>query len=128
MELLPLSLIAHIICLPIIIYIANINFHDLTVTALAPSGLRACVMLYVCSKVFGFYEELLSARFPHSSYKLVFVDCLYEDVCNYSTLGLFSTNLLHSSRVIDQVMSTRRIVSKAVAMQYFGCYVLQQTW
>lgn len=39
--------------------------------------------------MFGFYEELLSTRFPHSSYKLVFVDQTYRDVSSYSTLGIF---------------------------------------
>ena len=39
-------------------------------------------------KVFGFYEELLSTRFPHSSFKLVFVDHAYQDVSSYSTLGI----------------------------------------
>ena len=41
------------------------------------------------NKVFGFYEELLSARFPHSSYKLVFVHNAYQEAASYSTLGIF---------------------------------------
>ena len=40
-------------------------------------------------QVFGFYEELLSTRFPHSSYKLVFVDQAYKEAASYSTLGIF---------------------------------------
>ena len=133
--------------------------------------------------MFGFYEELLSTRFPHSSYKLVFVDQAYRDVSSYSTLGIFryiymymlwllnvcahahvcndinaplmyvcvcvckctcgitlaqsvetllffhcSTNLLHSARIIDQVLVTRRIIANAIAEQYFGCYILPQQW
>ena len=78
--------------------------------------------------MFGFYEEFLSFRFPYSSYKLVFVDKLCTPSCSYSTLGLFDTNLLHSARMIDQVMVTRRVISRAIAEQYFGCYVLQQSW
>ena len=79
-------------------------------------------------QVFGFYEELLSARFPHSSYKLVFVNGPYQEYSSYSTLGLFDTNLLHSHRIIDQVMVTRRVIGQAVAKQYFGCYALPQSW
>lgn len=44
--------------------------------------------MYIC-QVFGFYEELLSTRFPHSSYKLVFVDQAYREAASYSTLGIF---------------------------------------
>ena len=39
-------------------------------------------------QVFGFFEELLSTRFPHSSYKLVFVDQTYQDTSSYSTLTI----------------------------------------
>ena len=39
-----------------------------------------------------------------------------------------STNLLHSSRIIDQVPTTRRLVAQAIARQYFGSYILPQTW
>lgn len=40
----------------------------------------------------------------------------------------FSTNLLHSSRVIEQVSITRRLITHAIAQQYFGCYLLPQLW
>ena len=39
-----------------------------------------------------------------------------------------STNLLHSNRVIDQVTVTRRLLTLAIAQQYFGCYLLPQLW
>ena len=39
-------------------------------------------------QVFGFLEELLSTRFPYSSYKLVFVDQTYRDTASYSTLTI----------------------------------------
>ena len=79
-------------------------------------------------QVFGFYEELLSSRFPHGSYKLVFVDGLVESSLSYSTLGVFDTHLLHSSRIIDQVIDTRRVIGEAIAKQYFGCYIVPQFW
>lgn len=79
-------------------------------------------------EMLGFYEELLSTRFPHSSFKLVFVDHAYQDVCSYSTLGIVSTNLLYSPRVIDQVFPTRFALAQVLAKQYFGCYVLPQLW
>ncbi|KAL5486754.1 hypothetical protein EMCRGX_G019273 [Ephydatia muelleri] len=71
---------------------------------------------------------MLSTRFPHSSFKLVFVDHAYQDVSSYSTLGIVSTNLLYSPRVIDQVFPSRCVLAHIVARQYFGCYVLPQLW
>ena len=41
------------------------------------------------TQIFGFYEEFLSARFPYSNYKMVFVDEAYRDAASYSTLGIF---------------------------------------
>ena len=80
------------------------------------------------TQVFEYYEELLSSGFPHSSYKLVFVDNSYQSVMNYSSLGIFSTELLHSHRIIDNVQMTRRLIAQAIARQYFGCYMLHQSW
>lgn len=47
-----------------------------------------CCIAIVFGKVFGFFEELLSTRFPFSSYKLVFVDQAYSDTASYSTLTI----------------------------------------
>jgi transcription initiation factor TFIID subunit 2 len=58
----------------------------------------------------------------------VFVDQAYTDTASYSTLTICSTNLLHSSRVIEQVPITRRLLTQAIAQQYFGCYLLPQLW
>lgn len=80
------------------------------------------VFLYLC-QVFGFYEELLSSRFPFSNCKLVFVDESYLETSSYSTLCLCSTNLLHSHRVIDGVQRTRTLLAEALARQYFGCFI-----
>jgi transcription initiation factor TFIID subunit 2 len=79
-------------------------------------------------EVFGFYEELLSTRFPHSSYKLIFVNGCYSDAMNYAGLTVSSVDLLHSHRIIDQAIKTRKILSLAIAQQYFECYLLPQSW
>ena len=83
---------------------------------------------YDIIKVFGFYEELLSTRFPHSSYKLIFVNGCYSDAMNYAGLTVSSVDLLHSHRIIDQAIKTRKILSLAIAQQYFECYLLPQSW
>ena len=41
------------------------------------------------TQVFGLFEELLSSRFPYSSYKIVFLDHTYQSTASYSTLSLF---------------------------------------
>lgn len=78
--------------------------------------------------MFGFYEELLSTRFPHNQYRLVFVDGIYQDITSYAGLTLCSVNLLHPNTIIDQVMTSRRAIALAIAEQYFECYLLPQSW
>ncbi|KAJ8315654.1 hypothetical protein KUTeg_007804 [Tegillarca granosa] len=79
-------------------------------------------------EAFEFYEELLSSRYPYSCYKQVFVDESYVDSAPYATMTIFSTNLLHSSRIIDQTIDTRKILAAAVAEQFFGCFITMQCW
>jgi len=74
-------------------------------------------------ETFEFLEVTLANRFPFGSYKQVFVDEAYQDVTPYSTMAIFSTALLHSSAIIDQVYATRIEGAKALASQYFGCFI-----
>lgn len=79
-------------------------------------------------EAFEFYEETLSTRYPFSCYKQVFVDELQVDVSAYSTMSILSTHLLHSIAIIDQTFVTRTIMSKAIAEQFFGCFISMQHW
>lgn len=79
-------------------------------------------------QAFEFYEELLSSRYPYSCYKQVFVDQAAEEFHAYSTISIFSTNLLHSKRVIDQAPLSQAIMAQAVAQQFFGCFIGMRTW
>jgi hypothetical protein len=45
----------------------------------------------------------------------VFVDELFQDVCSYSSLTLFHTNILYPSSVIDQQYQTRPLMAEALA-------------
>jgi transcription initiation factor TFIID subunit 2 len=58
-------------------------------------------------------------------YVQVFVDELFQDVCSYSSLTLFHTNILYPSSVIDQQYQTRPLMAEALAVQFFGSYVRQ---
>ena len=79
-------------------------------------------------EAFEFYEELLSARYPYSCYKQVFVDQTYEKSQPFATMTILSTNLLHSRHIIDQTYVTRRVLSHAIAQQFFGCFITMQRW
>lgn len=78
-------------------------------------------------KIFIYYEELLNARYPYNSYKQVFVDNMMSKYEAYSTLSIFSINLLHSKHVIEQTYISRRVLAQAIAEQYFGCFISMQT-
>lgn len=39
-----------------------------------------------------------------------------------------STNLLHSTAIIDQVYITKKAMAQAIAEQFFGCFISMQNW
>lgn len=79
-------------------------------------------------EAFEFYEEALSTRYPFSCYKQVFVD-EFESRCHaYATMTILSTHLLHSIAVIDQTFTSRKLMSKAIAEQFFGCFITMKNW
>ncbi|SPP76981.1 blast:Transcription initiation factor TFIID subunit 2 [Drosophila guanche] len=79
-------------------------------------------------EAFEFFEETLSTRYPFSCYKQVFVDELDTDISAYATLSIVSVNLLHSIAIIDQTYITRTFMSRAVAEQFFGCFITSHHW
>ncbi|EDW30911.1 GL11884 [Drosophila persimilis] len=79
-------------------------------------------------EAFEFFEETLSTRYPFSCYKQVFVDELDTDISAYATLSIASVNLLHSIAIIDQTYISRTFMSRAVAEQFFGCFITSHHW
>nr|AAI61452.1 LOC100145691 protein [Xenopus tropicalis] len=79
-------------------------------------------------EVFEFYEEILTCRYPYSCFKTVFVDEAYIEVASYASMSIFSTNLLHSSMIIDQTPVTRRYLAHSLAQQFFGCFISRMSW
>lgn len=79
-------------------------------------------------EAFAFFEEVLASRFPFSCYKQVFVDQLGDQSQAYATMTVLSTHLLHSIAVIDQTFISRTIMSKAIAEQFFGCFITMKNW
>ncbi|KRX81937.1 Transcription initiation factor TFIID subunit 2, partial [Trichinella sp. T6] len=86
-----------------------------------------CTMEHL-NRVFEFYEELLSLRYPHSSFKMVFVHDLPLDSVSYSTLALVDASFLFNEKVIDQQAVTREMIAVCVAQQFYGCFVVQGNW
>lgn len=79
-------------------------------------------------EAFAFFEEVLASRYPFSCYKQVFVDELEGQSHAYATMTVLSTHLLHSIAVIDQTFVSRTIMSKAIAEQFFGCFITMKNW
>ncbi|KAM3724314.1 Transcription initiation factor TFIID subunit [Dirofilaria immitis] len=79
-------------------------------------------------RVFEYFEELLSCRFPFSSYKQVFVYQVPDDVTAYTGLSILSLTLLYHKKILDVVQMTRQCLAYAVAQQFFGCFVTSTCW
>ncbi|VDO63044.1 unnamed protein product [Onchocerca flexuosa] len=54
-------------------------------------------------RVFEYFEELLSCRFPFSSYKQVFVYQIPDEVTAYTGLSILSLTLLYHKKILDVV-------------------------
>ncbi|XP_037931409.1 transcription initiation factor TFIID subunit 2 [Teleopsis dalmanni] len=79
-------------------------------------------------EAFEFFEETLSTRYPFSCYKQVFVDELDTEISAYATMSIASVHLLHSIAIIDQTYISRTLMSRAVAEQFFGCFITSHYW
>nr|XP_032810604.1 transcription initiation factor TFIID subunit 2 [Petromyzon marinus] len=79
-------------------------------------------------EIFEFYEEVLTCRYPYTCYKTVFVDQAYVEATSYASMSIFSTNLLHGATIIDQTPITRKRIAKALAQQFFGCFISRMSW
>lgn len=79
-------------------------------------------------EAFEFFEEVLASRYPFTCYKQVFVDELEGQSHAYATMTILSTHLLHSIAIIDQTFTSRTIMSKAIAEQFFGCFITMKNW
>ncbi|PIA16200.1 Bromodomain-domain-containing protein [Coemansia reversa NRRL 1564] len=66
--------------------------------------------------------------YPYATYKVVFMDGLERPVITCASLTILSTDFLHPATVIEQAYETRRSVGVAVAQQWFGTYVVAETW
>ncbi|BHF71087.1 Transcription initiation factor TFIID subunit 2 [Sparganum proliferum] len=99
-------------------------------THFCPKGLLP-LLEHTISSIAGIvehYEAILASQFPFYNLKTVFVDRAFDDHQSFASFIVFSVDLLHSARIIDQAITTRRIFSFAVAQQFFGCALQMETW
>uniref|UniRef100_A0A8L8KW73 Transcription initiation factor TFIID 150 kDa subunit n=1 Tax=Heligmosomoides polygyrus TaxID=6339 RepID=A0A8L8KW73_HELPZ len=95
------------------------------VTSFAPVGLLTLLKHTVTplDKILEYFEELLSCRFPYATYKQVFVDMTPDDVTSYSSMTIFSLDILHHKKIIDVVQECRQALAFGVSQQFFGCFI-----
>ncbi|KAI9312583.1 hypothetical protein BX666DRAFT_1984486 [Dichotomocladium elegans] len=66
--------------------------------------------------------------YPFSDYKLVFVEDVWCETNSSASLAICSSRLLHPADIIDQTYHTRRVLSLALARQWFGIHIVQKSW
>ncbi|TVU09497.1 hypothetical protein EJB05_42973 [Eragrostis curvula] len=70
------------------------------------------------------YEDYLATPFPFGSYKQIFLPS--EMTVQQTSIGastcIFSSDILHDEKVIDQIIGTRIRLANALAKQWFGIY------
>jgi transcription initiation factor TFIID subunit 2 len=66
--------------------------------------------------------------YPFQDYKLAFVEDAWADTASSASLTICSSRLLHTDDITDQIYSTRRELSQALARQWFGIYIVQKSW
>ncbi|KAI9500165.1 hypothetical protein BX070DRAFT_196268 [Coemansia spiralis] len=59
---------------------------------------------------------------------VVFMDGLREPIISCASLTIVSTDFLHPRFIIEQVYETRRCLGLAIAQQWFGTYIVPETW
>ncbi|KAI9090462.1 hypothetical protein DFS34DRAFT_637443 [Phlyctochytrium arcticum] len=75
-----------------------------------------------------FYERFFGYHYPFESFKLVFVEDLYNPIVVGASIVLCSTHLLLADDVIDQTYSTTRLLAYSLASQWFGQYITVKQW
>ncbi|KAI9278501.1 hypothetical protein BDA99DRAFT_8605 [Phascolomyces articulosus] len=66
--------------------------------------------------------------YPFTDYKLVFVEDAWSETSSSASLTIYSSRLLHPPDIIDQTYNTRRVLSLALARQWFGIHIVQKSW
>ncbi|KAI8912322.1 hypothetical protein DFJ77DRAFT_511868 [Powellomyces hirtus] len=84
--------------------------------------------VHFVAQALAFFEQILGAPFPHSSYKQVFLEDVYNPVTAGATMAILSTHLLINPSVVDQTYETIRLLCRTLAAQWFGHYLIPKAW
>ncbi|KAF9948419.1 hypothetical protein BGZ72_009665 [Mortierella alpina] len=66
--------------------------------------------------------------YPFQTFKLVFVEDSWAPTFTSASMAVCNTSLLHPEDVIDQVFETRKVLTQALAQQWFGCHIVPKSW
>ncbi|KAG0354057.1 hypothetical protein BGZ54_001872, partial [Gamsiella multidivaricata] len=97
--------------------------------AFCPPG-RAAELRHTCgfmTKAMEFFMHEIGS-YPFSSFKMVFVEDAWASTFTSATMAVCSTSLLYSEDVIDQVYDSRKLLTQALAQQWFGIHIVPKTW
>ncbi|KAK3839214.1 MAG: hypothetical protein JOS17DRAFT_670950, partial [Linnemannia elongata] len=59
---------------------------------------------------------------------MLFVEDAWAPTFTSASMAICSTSLLHPEDVIDQVYETRKLLTQALAQQWFGIYIVPKSW
>ncbi|KXS15137.1 Bromodomain-domain-containing protein [Gonapodya prolifera JEL478] len=81
------------------------------------------------SQALDFYvDAYITSKFPFPAYRLVFLEDTYNPIVTGSGISIVSTQFLVDDDNIDQVYETRKLLSRALAQQWFGNYIVPNSW
>lgn len=126
---LPIFLLQDCVCGRGICTSVHLCFHEHLQVSMSPPTCL-CKHVFVCARHSSFFEDNLQQPVivAHCNYS-VFIYCINLTLSQLHVLALFfSTNLLHSSMIIDQTPLTRRCLAQALAQQFFGCFISRMSW
>ncbi|KAK3848138.1 MAG: hypothetical protein J3R72DRAFT_357988, partial [Linnemannia gamsii] len=97
--------------------------------AFCPPG-RASELRHTCAfmvKAMEFFMHEIGS-YPFASFKMVFVEDAWAPTFTSASMAICSTSLLHPEDVIDQVYETRKVLTQALAQQWFGMHIVPKSW
>src|SRR5438128_7905318 len=66
--------------------------------------------------------------FPYRCLNFVFVENSYATVNSVASMIICRSFILHPQDIPDQAYETRRLLVEAITMQWFGTYIVPQSW
>ncbi|KAG0100029.1 hypothetical protein BGZ93_004620 [Podila epicladia] len=79
------------------------------------------------SKAMEFFMHEIGS-YPFTTFKMVFVEDAWSTAFSSATMAICSTSLLHPEDVVDQIYETRKLLTQALAQQWFGMHIVPKSW